>query len=74
MRILQVENLPILTFAIVEKINATIGALVIRKNKITWDETGCTVLCYQCMQKTNEDKIGIKDERPFMSFTGPENL
>ncbi|HEX5976707.1 MAG TPA: hypothetical protein VFY68_05495 [Nitrososphaeraceae archaeon] len=33
------KNLLILILAIAEKINASIGALVIRKNKITWDET-----------------------------------
>jgi hypothetical protein len=55
--------------AIAEKINASIGVLVIRKNKITWDETGRTVLCYQCMRKTNEDdEICTKDEKPIHEF------
>jgi hypothetical protein len=32
-------------------------------------ETGRTVLCYQCMRKTNEDdEICTKDEKPIHEF------
>lgn len=69
MRILQVEKPSHTDIGNCREDKCKHGALVIRKNKITWDETGRTVLCYQCMRKTNkDDEICAKDEKPIHEF------
>ena len=41
---------------------------------ITGDETRRSVLCYQCMRKTDEKSICTKYEKPFMEFVRAEDL
>jgi hypothetical protein len=52
-----------------EEHNASIGAIMIRRHRITGEETRRSVMCYQCMRKTNEEDICTKDEKPFMAYT-----
>jgi dissimilatory sulfite reductase (desulfoviridin) alpha/beta subunit len=66
-------TLPTLTIAEAEKKNASVGAFIIRRHKIT-EETRRSVVCHHCMKNVDDDRIYNKDERPFMEFVGPEDL
>jgi hypothetical protein len=67
-------TVPTLTIIEGEKWDASIGAFIVRKHMITGDETRRSVLCYQCMRKTDEKSICTKYEKPFMEFVGAEDL
>jgi hypothetical protein len=58
-----------------EEFNARPGVFIIRRHKITGEETRKTVVRAGCARKTDvSNKICNKDEAPFMSFVGPEEL
>ena len=63
-----------MTIAEAEKKNASVGAFIIRRHKITGEETRRSVVCHHCMKNVDDDRIYNKDERPFMEFVGPEDL
>ena len=57
-----------------EKRNVSRGAIIIIKKKLTGEETRRLVLCYQCMSKTKPESLCNADEKPLMSFIGPDDL
>lgn len=63
------RTLPYLDLTDAEMYDVSIGAIMIRKHKTTGEETRRSVLCYQCMRKTDPEDICTKDEKPFMSYT-----
>ena len=63
-----------LTIAEAEKKNASVGAFIIRRHKITGEETRRSVVCHHCMKNVDDDRIYNKDKRQFMEFVGPEDL
>ena len=66
------KTYPSLEFRIAEQHDASIGAFIIRKHVKDGKETRRSVLCYQCMRKTEPEDLCKSDEKPFMSYLGPE--
>lgn len=68
------KTYPTLEYRRAEYHDASIGAFIVRKNIQTGEETRRSVLCYQCMRKTEPDSLCNQGEKSFMSFLGPEGL
>jgi hypothetical protein len=68
------QTVPTLEIAEAEKHNAAVGAFIIRRHEITDKETRRSVVCYQCIRKTDEKSFYTENERAFIQFVGPEDL
>lgn len=66
------KTYPAMEFRLAEYHDASIGAFIIRKHVRDGKETRRSVLCYQCMRKTEPEDLCTPDEKPFMRFLGPE--
>lgn len=66
------NTLPSLDLYDAEENDAGVGVIIIRKHKRTGEETRRSVVCYQCMRKTDLKNLCTKDEEAFMSFTATE--
>jgi hypothetical protein len=66
------KTYPAMEILLAEYHDASIGAFIIRKHVRTGLETRRSVLCYQCMRKTEPEDLCTSDEKPFMRYLGPE--
>jgi hypothetical protein len=58
-----------------EEFNARPGAFIMRKDRTTMKETRRTVVRAACARKKEvENKLCTRNEIPFLSFVGPEDL